>query len=325
MPPRKDRTFSFQVHDAGDRTLDGIFRLIAFGEREEPLEDVLTAMCGDVAAIARADIASIYVREDDLDGIRFTMRGNVGFPREALGRVHLRPGEGITGFAAERLRPVSVAMADRDEHFKYIPGLGEERYPALLAVPVLRAGAAAGVLVLQREPDQGVHRRGGGAGDGDRRRHQPRARARRGAQAQGGRLRRSVGGPPQRDAGGQRDRDGTRRGAADAVGPGAQGAAGAADDDRPARRSSSVCRPSSAVPWCRRAVRRPARSPAWRSSSTTSGSALVSPRPAPRPRRSRRCPRWRAPTRAFPSAARRATRRAPPCSATARPRSKISA
>jgi phosphotransferase system enzyme I (PtsP) len=150
MPPRKDRTFSFQVHDAGDRTLDGIFRLIAFGEREDSLEDVLTAMCGDVAAIARADIASIYVREDDLDGIRFTMRGNVGFPREALGRVHLRPGEGITGFAAERLRPVSVAMADRDEHFKYIPGLGEERYPALLAVPVLRGGAAAGVLVLQR-------------------------------------------------------------------------------------------------------------------------------------------------------------------------------
>jgi phosphotransferase system enzyme I (PtsP) len=150
MPPRKDRTFSFQVHDAGDRTLDGIFRLIAFGEREEPLEDVLTAMCGDVAAIAAADIASIYVREDDGDGIRFTMRGNVGFPREALGRVHLRPGEGLTGFAAERLRPVSVAMADRDEHFKYIPGLGEERYPALLAVPVLRGGAAAGVLVLQR-------------------------------------------------------------------------------------------------------------------------------------------------------------------------------
>jgi phosphotransferase system enzyme I (PtsP) len=146
----KDRTFSVQVHDAGDRTLDGIFRLISFGEREEPLEDVLTAMCGDVAAIARADIASIYVREDDQDAVRFTMRGNVGFPREALGRVHLRPGEGITGFAAERLRPVSVANADRDEHFKYIPGLGEERYPALLAVPVLRGGAAAGVLVLQR-------------------------------------------------------------------------------------------------------------------------------------------------------------------------------
>ncbi|HZL20774.1 MAG TPA: hypothetical protein VFG23_23780, partial [Polyangia bacterium] len=57
------RELGYQVHDSGDRTLDGIFRLIGFGEREQPLEEVLTAMCGDIATIARADIASIYVRE----------------------------------------------------------------------------------------------------------------------------------------------------------------------------------------------------------------------------------------------------------------------
>jgi phosphotransferase system enzyme I (PtsP) len=78
------------------------------------------------------------------------MRGNVGFPPEAIGRVHLRPGEGITGFAAERMRPVSVAVGKQDRHFKYISGLGEEKYPALLAVPILRGGTTAGVLVLQR-------------------------------------------------------------------------------------------------------------------------------------------------------------------------------
>jgi len=150
-PARADsRELDYQVHDSGDRSLDGIFRLIGFGEREEPLEEVLTAMCGDVASIARADIASIYVREGQGESEHFTMRGNVGFPRAALGRVQLGRGEGITGFAADRLRPVSVAIADRDEHFKYIPGLGEERFPVLLAVPVLRGGAAAGVLVLQR-------------------------------------------------------------------------------------------------------------------------------------------------------------------------------
>ena len=150
MAQGRNQTFSFQVHDGGDRTLDGLLRLIGLGEREEPLEEILTAMCGDVAAIANADVASVYVREEGPEGLRFTMRGNVGFPPEALGRVHLRPGEGITGFAADRLRPVSVAMGVRDEHFKYIPGLGEERFPALLAVPVLRGGVAAGVLVLQR-------------------------------------------------------------------------------------------------------------------------------------------------------------------------------
>jgi len=143
-------TFSFQIHGAGDRALDGIFRLIALGDEDRPLEEVLTSMCGDVAAIARADVASIYVREDGADGLRFTMRGNVGFPPEAIGRVHLRPGEGITGFAADRMRPVSVAVGKQDRHFKYISGLGEEKYPALLAVPILRGGTTAGVLVLQR-------------------------------------------------------------------------------------------------------------------------------------------------------------------------------
>jgi phosphotransferase system enzyme I (PtsP) len=140
----------FRVHEPGDRNLDGIFRLIEVAERDEPLVDVLTAMCTEVAAIAGSDVASVYVRETDGEGLVFTMRGNVGFPSSAIGAVRLRPGEGITGFVAERLRPASVAVGERDEHFKYIPGLGEERFPALLAVPVLRAGGAAGVLVLQR-------------------------------------------------------------------------------------------------------------------------------------------------------------------------------
>jgi len=144
------KTLGVQVHDAGDRALDGIFRLIALGDEDRALEEVLTSMCADVADIARANVASIYVRDEREDGLRFTMRGNVGFPPEAIGRVHLRPGEGITGFAAERMRPVSVAVGKQDRHFKYISGLGEEKYPALLAVPILRGGLTAGVLVLQR-------------------------------------------------------------------------------------------------------------------------------------------------------------------------------
>jgi phosphotransferase system enzyme I (PtsP) len=150
MSSAEDRNPSIFVHERGDRSLDGIFRLIEMAGQQESLDDVLAAMCADVAAIAAADVVSIYVREESAEGQVFTMRGNVGFPAEAVGRVRLRIGEGITGFVADRLRPVSVAMAARDEHFKYIPGLGEERFPALLAVPVLRGGGAAGVLVLQR-------------------------------------------------------------------------------------------------------------------------------------------------------------------------------
>jgi phosphotransferase system, enzyme I, PtsP len=159
------------VHERGNRSLDGIFRLIEVAGQAAPLDQVLAAMCRDVAETAAADVVSIYVREgapapgeeagdrersgddasgDDEDTGTFTMLGNVGFPAEAVGRVRLRAGEGIVGFVAQCLRPVSVDAAERDEHFKYVPGLGEERFPVLLAVPVVRAGAAGGVLVLQR-------------------------------------------------------------------------------------------------------------------------------------------------------------------------------
>jgi phosphotransferase system enzyme I (PtsP) len=143
-----------QVHERADRSLDGIFRLIEAAGQPRPLAEILAGMCADVAAIAAADVVSVYVRDTEGDGHVYTMRGNVGFPAGSIGRVHLRRGEGITGFVAEKLLPVSVAVADRDEHFKYIPGLGEERFPALLAVPVVRAGEAAAVLVLQRGPDR---------------------------------------------------------------------------------------------------------------------------------------------------------------------------
>lgn len=148
------RNRSVQVHERADRSLDGIFRLIESAGQPKPLAEVLAAMSADVATIAAADVVSVYVRDAEGDGQVFTMRGNVGFPADSVGRVHLRQGEGITGFVAEKLLPVSVAVADRDEHYKYIPGLGEERFPAMLAVPVVRAGVAAAVLVLQRGPDR---------------------------------------------------------------------------------------------------------------------------------------------------------------------------
>jgi phosphotransferase system enzyme I (PtsP) len=149
-----DRNRSVFVHERADQSLDGIFRLIEAAGQPGTLAEVLGRMCADVAAIAAADVVSVYVRDAEGDRQVFTLRGNVGFPAESVGRVHLRQGEGITGFVAEKLLPVSVAVADRDEHFKYIPGLGEERFPAMLAVPIVRAGVAAAVLVLQRGPDR---------------------------------------------------------------------------------------------------------------------------------------------------------------------------
>jgi phosphotransferase system enzyme I (PtsP) len=78
------------------------------------------------------------------------LRANVGFPTAAVGMVRLALGEGITGTAAEVMRPISSNLAQEDEHYKHVPELGEERFPSLLAIPLLVRGTVAGVLVLQR-------------------------------------------------------------------------------------------------------------------------------------------------------------------------------
>ena len=139
-----------QIHHAGDHSVDGVLRLIGLASDPAPLEVALTAMCREIAAIADVDEVSAYVREPDDGGDRLVMRGNHGFPAGTIGAVRLHFGEGLTGLCAECLRPVSVAVGPQDSHFKLVPGLGEERFPAYLGVPLTTSGRALGVLVLQR-------------------------------------------------------------------------------------------------------------------------------------------------------------------------------
>jgi phosphotransferase system enzyme I (PtsP) len=145
--PRERRESTIQVHHRGDRGVDGILRLIELAGHDGPLERMLSAMCDEIVAIAGVDIASIYVREDD----RLTMRGNHGFPESAIGVTALLVGEGITGLVAECMRPISAAHAATELAYKHVPGLGEEKYPVFVGVPMIGGGSAIGVLVLQRK------------------------------------------------------------------------------------------------------------------------------------------------------------------------------
>jgi phosphotransferase system enzyme I (PtsP) len=139
-----------QIHKNDDWRVDGILRLIEEARQPGPLPALLTTMSEQVAIIAHADVVSVYVREHGEDGDMLVMRANVGFPAAAVGHVRLRLGEGITGTAAEVMRPISASIAAEDSHYKHIPELGEEQYPSFLAIPLFVRGAAAGVLVLQR-------------------------------------------------------------------------------------------------------------------------------------------------------------------------------
>jgi signal transduction protein with GAF and PtsI domain len=61
--------------------------------------------------------------------------------------------EGLTGLAAEQLRPIVVEEATKHPRFKYFPEAGEDSYHTFVGVPLLDQGVIQGVLVVQnREP-----------------------------------------------------------------------------------------------------------------------------------------------------------------------------
>ncbi len=123
---------------------------VVFASKSQPLTALLDGFPARAARVLRADVVSLYLREGHGDGL--VLRGNVGFDPHARGIVRLRVGEGLTGLAVAEVRPVSVGRAPRHEHFRRFQELDEDRYPVLLAVPILGPDRTPlGALVAQRE------------------------------------------------------------------------------------------------------------------------------------------------------------------------------
>ena len=137
-----------RVHERGNKRLDGVMDLVAFAARPMPLVSLLDEVPRRVAALLEADVCSLYLVEGDQSTL--VMRGNVGFSNAAIGQVRLKVGEGITGEAVEYMRPISTNTAEQHGAYKHFAELGEERFPAFLAVPIRGKSGPLGALVVQR-------------------------------------------------------------------------------------------------------------------------------------------------------------------------------
>ncbi len=135
------------VHDRGSARLDAVIDYVRFAARPMPLVTVLDEAPRRIAAVFGADICSLYLLENEG---HLVMRGNVGFDGKQLGKVRLDVGEGITGLAVEYQRPISADRAEQHASYKHFDGLGEERFPVFLAVPIAGKEGPLGAVVVQR-------------------------------------------------------------------------------------------------------------------------------------------------------------------------------
>jgi sugar diacid utilization regulator len=61
----------------------------------------------------------------------------------------MRVGEGITGWVAETRRPAVVPDVSEEPHWKWVPGLDEDRFRSMLSVPIESGPRLVGVLNVQ--------------------------------------------------------------------------------------------------------------------------------------------------------------------------------
>jgi len=104
------------------------------------LEQVLSQVATKVADALHADACFVYLYDER--SAELVLRATHGTRVEEMTqRPRMRPGEGITGSAAETREPVQIAsQANLDPRFKNFPNLPEDEYESILAVPILARG-----------------------------------------------------------------------------------------------------------------------------------------------------------------------------------------
>src|SRR5476649_772067 len=140
--------------DARERHLKLLTETIEAVNSTLDLEEVLSQVATKVADALHADACFVYLFDERTGELVLRATHGTGV-EEMTHRPRMRPGEGITGSAAEERAPVMIAsQAHLDPRFKNFPNLPEDEYESILAVPILARGVRLeGALnVRTREP-----------------------------------------------------------------------------------------------------------------------------------------------------------------------------
>jgi len=111
------------------------------------LDTTLDLITRRTTQVMQVDSCSIYLLETGGDTL--WLRASTGLARKALGRVALKMGEGLTGWAAQQNTPVAVRDAQADPRFKLLPETREIGFHSLLAVPLVNRERVIGAMNVQ--------------------------------------------------------------------------------------------------------------------------------------------------------------------------------
>lgn len=129
--------------------VDILRKVLDITDLEEDLERVLREVVCVMGKIADVDSVFIYLFNKTRSSL--VLRAASSGHREDIGRVMLKAGEGLTGYAASTGERVVIEKgAYNDPRFKAIDVLPEDRYEAFLAQPIVFKSKVIGVANFQQ-------------------------------------------------------------------------------------------------------------------------------------------------------------------------------
>lgn len=120
-------------------------RISRFIVRQTPPSDALEHIVSHVVEFVGCDACLLYL----IDGDELVLCASNSQP-QAVGKVRLKMGEGLTGWVARERRLLAISKeAFLDPRFKHFGDLPEDTYEAFLSAPIIALNRVMGVINIQ--------------------------------------------------------------------------------------------------------------------------------------------------------------------------------
>ena len=129
------------------RELGFLVRLAQAAASTQRPDELLELIIREATSAMGIDVCSLYLLTPP--GRELLLTATNGLNEAMVGKVVMRVGEGITGWVAETRRPAVVPDVNKEPHWKWVPGLDEDRFRSMLSVPIEAGPRLVGVLNVQ--------------------------------------------------------------------------------------------------------------------------------------------------------------------------------
>lgn len=149
MPIKKDLQELLHEKDRENKILKDISRAVSLSPN---IDEILKRIIDVIDKITDCDSCFIYLIDQEKKEL-FLKASKI--PRtKIMDTIRLKIGEGITGWVAKEKTPVAVKKdAYKDPRFKFFYSLPEDRYHAIISVPIINKGDVTGVInVMHKAP-----------------------------------------------------------------------------------------------------------------------------------------------------------------------------